>query len=98
MCRKRIAWDFHGGPVVRTLPSNAGSGGSTSGQGTKILHASGLRNRNIKQKWYCNTFKKDFKNGPYQKILKEKGILVHFDGNVSWWSHYWKQYGNSSKN
>ena len=72
MCRKGIGWDFPGGPVVRTLPSNAGSVGSTPGQGTKIPHASGLRNQNTKQKCYCNTFKKDFKNGPHQKILKKK--------------------------
>ena len=31
--------DFHGGPVVKTSPSNAGSERSIPGQGAKILHA-----------------------------------------------------------
>ena len=30
---------FPGGPVVKTLPSNAGGAGSIPGWGTKILHA-----------------------------------------------------------
>ena len=35
-----------GGPVVKTLPSNAGGVGSIPGQGAKIAHAS--KNQNIK--------------------------------------------------
>ena len=35
-----MARDFPGGPVVKTLPSNAGGVGSVPGQGAKILHAS----------------------------------------------------------
>ena len=31
--------DFPGGPVVKTLPSNAGAACSIPGQGAKILHA-----------------------------------------------------------
>ena len=31
--------DFPGGPVVKTLPSNAGGTGSTPGRGAKIPHA-----------------------------------------------------------
>ena len=33
--------DFPGGPVVKSLPSSAGSVGSIPGQGTKIPHAMG---------------------------------------------------------
>ena len=33
--------DFHGGPMVKTSPSNAGGVGSIPGQGAKIPHASG---------------------------------------------------------
>ena len=33
--------DFPGAPVEKTSPSNAGSAGSTPGQGTKISHACG---------------------------------------------------------
>ena len=57
--------DFPDGPGVNTSPSNSGDVGSIPGQGTKILHASGPRNQNIKQKQYCNKFNKDFKNGPH---------------------------------
>ena len=37
-------------------------------QGNKIPHALWSENQNIKQKQYCNKFKKDFKNGPHQKV------------------------------
>ena len=59
--------DFPGRPVVNTSHSNAGSVGSIPGQGAKIAHASRPKTQNLKQKQYCNKFKKDFKNGPYQK-------------------------------
>ena len=52
--------DFPGGPV-KILPSSAGGAGSIPGQGTKIPHASQLKNRNIKQKQYYKKFNKDFK-------------------------------------
>ena len=39
---------FTGGPVVKTLPSNTGSAGSTRGQGMKIPHAEG-RGQKVKQ-------------------------------------------------
>ena len=32
-------WDFPGGPVVKTLPSNSADMGLIPGQGTKIPHA-----------------------------------------------------------
>ena len=37
-------WDFHGGPVVKYLSSNAGDSSSILGQGTKISHAVGQLN------------------------------------------------------
>ena len=40
------------------------------GQEVKIPHASWRENQNIKQKQYCNTFSKNFKNGPHQKKKK----------------------------
>ena len=46
-----------------------GVGGSTPGQETKIPYASQPKKQNVKQRQYCNKFKKDFKNGPYQKIF-----------------------------
>ena len=35
-----LTWDSPGGPVVKTLPSNAGGIGSIPGQGATVLHAS----------------------------------------------------------
>ena len=43
-------WDFSDGPVVKTLPSNAGGAGSIPGQGAKITYASGPKNQNIKER------------------------------------------------
>ena len=61
--------DFPGGPVVKTLPSNAGGASSIPGQGDKIPHALWPKNENIKQKQYCKKFNKDFKNSLYKKNL-----------------------------
>ena len=60
------------GPVVKTLPSNAGGAGSIPGWGDEILHASYPKNQNIKQKQYYNKLNKDFKNGPHQKKKKKR--------------------------
>ena len=37
----KVFWDFPGGPVVKTSPSNAGDVGSIPGQGTKSAHTMG---------------------------------------------------------
>ena len=73
LLRNRTLGTFPSGPVVQTLPSNAGDGGSIPGGGPEIPHASRPKNQNIKQKQYCNKFNKDFKNGPQQKDLKNCG-------------------------
>ena len=44
--------DFPGGPVVKTLPSNAGGAGLIPGWGAKIPDASQPKNQTIKQKQY----------------------------------------------
>ena len=64
--------DFPAGPVLKTSPSSAGGAGLIPGQGAKIPHTSGPKNQNIIQKQYSNKFNEDFKNGPYQRILKKK--------------------------
>ena len=46
-------WDFFDGPVVETLPSNAGGIGSIPGQGAKIPPASWPKEQNTNQKQYC---------------------------------------------
>ena len=38
---RRALWNFDGGPVVKTLPSNAEDMGLIPGRGTKIPHAGG---------------------------------------------------------
>jgi len=53
---------FPGGPVVKTLPSNAGGVGVIPGQEAKIPHASQPKNQNIKN---TVTNSIDFKNGPH---------------------------------
>ena len=55
--------------MVQNLPSNAGGVGSISGWEAKISHALQPKIQNIKQKQYCNKFKKVFKN--------EKKTMVH---------------------
>ena len=42
-----MGWDFHGGPLVKTLPSNAGSTCSIPGWGAKIPHALRPKNQDI---------------------------------------------------
>ena len=39
-CPKLLGWDFPGGPVVKTSPSNEGGAGSIPGGGARIPHAS----------------------------------------------------------
>ena len=64
--------DFPGGPVVKTLPSNAGGVGLIPGQRNKLPHASWPKNQNIKQKQYCNKFNKDLKKMVHIKKIKIK--------------------------
>ena len=75
--RLRSFKDFSGGPVGKTSPSNAGDVGSIPGWGAKITHALGPKPQNTKHKQYCNSFSKDFKNGPHkkEKVLKVLELL-----------------------
>ena len=63
----QILRHFLGGPMFKTLPSNAGGDGSIPDQRAEIPHALWPKNQNIKQKQYCDTFNKDFENGPRQE-------------------------------
>ena len=56
-------------PVVKTLPSSAGDAGLIPDQEDKIPYASWPKNKNIKQKQYCNKFNKDFKNDLCQQNI-----------------------------
>ena len=67
-CLVSIIWgNFPGGPVIKTLPSNARGMGLNPGWRAKIPHALWPKNQNIKQKQYCGTFNKDSENGPRQE-------------------------------
>ena len=59
------SWDFSGCPVVKTSPSN---------QGVQVWSPVGELSlaAKHKSKQDYSKFNKDFKNGPYQKILKKK--------------------------
>ena len=80
LCRRAAmlkSWtvgDFPGGPAVKTPPSSAGAAGWTPDLGVKIRHASPPRNRNMKQKRYCNKFNKDFKKWCTLKNNKKKKL------------------------
>ena len=49
---------LRGGPVAKTLPSCARAAALIPGEGVKIPHASRRKTQIIKQKPYCNKFKK----------------------------------------
>ena len=65
--------DFPDNPVVKASPSNAGSVGLNQDWIAKIPHASGPKNRNVKQRRYCIKFNEDFKNGLV--YIKKKKIF-----------------------
>ena len=58
--------------MVKSLPFNVGSVGWISSLGAKIPHTSRPKKTKQKQKRYCNTLNKDFKNGPHQKRKRRK--------------------------
>ena len=47
--RSQTCWDFPGGPVVKTSPSNAGDEGSIPGWGAKMPHSM-QRGQEVKKK------------------------------------------------
>ena len=53
--------------MVKTWPSNAEVADLIPGWGAKIPHTLQPKNKNIKQKQYCNKFNEDFLNGPHQQ-------------------------------
>ena len=61
--------------MVKTSPHSAGSAGSIRSWGAKILHASGPKNQNTKQKQYCK-ISEDFKDGPDQSRPKTPPLRV----------------------
>ena len=63
--------------MAKTLPSDAGSVGSIPGRGAKIPCALPPKNKNLKQKRYCNKYTEDFKNGLHQKKKKNLWNIGH---------------------
>ena len=64
-CLKLQRWVFPGGPVVKTLPSNAGGVSLTPG----LDPCASREKKKQRTETNCNKFNKDFKNGPHQKTL-----------------------------
>ena len=60
--------DFLGGPVLKTLPSNARGLGSIPGWGAKIPR---FMAKKLQQKQYCNNKRKNLKNDPHKKTFKK---------------------------
>ena len=65
--------EFSSGPVVKTSPSNAGDVGSIPVQETKVPHALGPKNQNLRQKQHCNKYNEDLQKwSTLKKNLKKK--------------------------
>ena len=64
--------------MVKTLPSNTGEAGLIPTQGAKIPHVLWPKNENINNRRNNVTnLTKMIKNGPLQKNLKEKKMVVN---------------------
>ena len=59
--------DFPGGPVDKTLPSNAGVPVWSLAGELKIPHTLQPKNQKIKEKQYCNKFSKDLRKEKKKK-------------------------------
>ena len=83
-CLKLQRWVFLGGPVVKTLSSNAGVVSLIPGLEAKIQHASREKNPKQRTETNYNKFSKDFKNGPHQKKLYkiEKNKIAEMSNRV----------------
>ena len=73
--KKQYQWDFPGGPVVKTLPSNPGVQPLVRGSHMTCIQ----KTQNIKQKQYCIKFSKDLKQVLNTIKIKE-AILVSRKG------------------
>ena len=67
--KKGYHWNFPGGPMVKTLPSNTRDVGSTPGWGTKIPHALKPKIQNRNSSNTVTNSIKTIKNGPHPKIF-----------------------------
>ena len=84
--KKKNIGDFPGSPVVKTSPSNERVAGLIPTQGTKIPHASGPKNQNIKHKQHCNKFNKDLKK-------KKISFKLEWDHPTPPWGPWTESYG-----
>ena len=73
----QLHWDFPRGPLVKTLPFNAGGAGSIPAWKARSHLACGQKKQSIKQKQYCNKLNEDFKMFHIKKIFK-KEIQLYF--------------------
>ena len=71
--KKKKCQDFHGGPVVKTSLSNAGTEGSTPGQRAKLPHDLQPKNQNVKGNILTNSIK----TLKIVHIKKKKSFIEH---------------------
>ena len=71
--------------MVGTSPSNAGGHGFDPCSGALRSHVPWGHKTKLRQ--YCNKFNKDFKDGPNQKIFKEKRVKVGLFSVSLIWGH-----------
>ena len=62
---------FPGGPLIKTLSSNAARLGliPVGELGSHMTHRQKIPPKTTKQKYYCNQLNRDCKNGPHQKQI-----------------------------
>ena len=80
--------DFPGSPVVKNLHFHCGGTGSIPGWGTKNPHATQCGQKKKKSLQIINAGESVEKREPSYTV----------GGNVNWYSHSGKQYGDFSKN
>ena len=76
----RLEEDFPGGPVVKTLSSEALGAGLIPGWEAKVLHASWPKKQKHKQ--YCNKFNKDLKRNTRFKVLVFMKACVKYGDKI----------------
>ena len=85
--QEHLQGDFPGGPVVKTLPSNAEGTGSIPGWEAKILHASARKQNNSNNKNKGSIATNSIKTFKMVHIKKKKNgekEHLHILPNVPW--------------
>ena len=85
LSKTNLSGDFPGGPVVKSLPSNAGVTGLIPGCGTKISHASGQLCWRFPTREACTL---QWRPSIAKKRKKKKNRFVL---EISWWMMFYSR-------